>query len=359
MKQTIFTFLVFLFLISACSTPAVPTVPVVASETLQPTLAPVIPTVTPIPTLEPTAIPTLTPSPTPIPQAQQKIRAIMESYGKVDEKYLSASYWDRISQNIAKYGAAKRILCLEFHGDNYSMYGGAYSMTPESFADQMDYMMKNDYHFVTGPETIGFLEGWLQLPARSVILTTDSSAASMSSMPRVIDIFSKLEAKYGYPPHIQSFIWTQGMDPSQSDRCKGDVCWQAYRVYRDSGYITFGTHTESHSDFSLFTSAQTEKDLTESLTKIKDNLGLTVYAITWPYEACSPHLDLLTQLGIKYAYGGWTRSLTQLYTYERDNMPLCLPRLFPPNPDGGSGRPKGLTLKELLSSAQDQYVPIP
>lgn len=342
MKKYFTWFLVPFLFLAACSSQvqAAPVLPVLISE------VPPVPTATLAPTLEPTA------TPVPESEAQQKIRAIMVSYGKVDEKYLTPDYWTKMEADLAFQGPANRILALEFHGDNYNFYGGAYSMTPESFMEQMTYLMANNYHFVTGPELIGFLEGWLNLPVRSVILTTDSGYGSLHSMPRIIADFQILEAQYGYTPHMQSFIWTYGMAADESIACKNDICWSEYRKYLDSGYFTFGSHSQRHADFSTFSREETLWDLQTNQEKIKANLGVTVYGITWPLEACSPFLDILTSLGFKYAYGGWTRGMAQNFTYERDSMPFCLPRLFPPNPWGISGRPDGSTLKEMLASAE-------
>lgn len=316
-----------------------------------------VPTFEPLPTVQ-VIVPTVAPVPTAVSESRQRIRAVMESYGQVDEKYLSDAYWAKMDADIATYGPAKRILTLEFHGDDYFFYKGSYSMTQEAFISQMDYLMANNYHFVTIPETLGFLEGWLQLPARSIILTTDSGAGSMNSMPRIIADFQLLEAKYGYTPHMQSYIWSQGMSPDESLRCANDICWQSFRTYRDSGYFTFGSHTEYHTDFSKMTKEETDWDLTTNTKKIRDNLGLNVISLTWPFEACSPFPKVLAKVGIKFAFGGWTRGILQDYTYQNDDMPLCLPRLFPPNPDGFSGRPDGKTFPEMLDQAVNQYKPL-
>lgn len=342
MKKYFIWLLLPLLLIVACTAKAqaAPVLPVLASE------VPSIPTATLAPTLEPTA--------TPVPESenQKRIRAIMVTYGHVDEKYLTTEYWSKMDADIASQGPANRCLALEFHGDNYNFYDGSYSMTPESFMDQMTYLMENNYHFVTGPEELGFLEGWLRLPARCVILTTDSGAGSIHSMPRIIEDFQTLEAKYGYTPHMQSFIWTFGMTAEESSRCADNLCWLEFQKYLDSGYFTFGSHSQRHADFSTFSREETLWDLKTNQDKIKANLGLTVYGITWPLEACSPYPDILAKLGFKYAYGGWTRGMAQNYTYQSDNMPLCLPRLFPPNPDGYSGRPSGVMFPEMLRSME-------
>lgn len=353
MKKYFTWFIPLLLFLSACAgavsaDPILPAATVntaVVTQASPPTA--VATTVQPTETLVPTA------TPAPESEAQQKIRAIMEAYGKVDEKYLTEAYWTKMAADIKVQGPANRILTLEFHGDNYNMYDGNYSMTPESFYSQMEYLMANNYHFVTGPETLGFLEGWLPLPARSVILTTDSGGGgSLASFPRIIADFQTLEAKYGYTPHLQSFIWTFAMEPKNSVRCKDDICWNSFRVYRDSGYFTFGSHTETHADFSTFDRETTTWDLKTNVGRIHDELGLNVYSLTWPFEVCSPYPDLVRQAGIKFAFGGNTRGLKQNFTYFQDPSPFCLPRLFPPNPDGYSGRPRGQSLEDMLSSAE-------
>jgi peptidoglycan/xylan/chitin deacetylase (PgdA/CDA1 family) len=275
----------------------------------------------------------------------------MEEYGRVDEKYLSDEYWERIASGIEKYGPANRILSLEYHGDNYFMYDGAYSMTPEQFEIQMRYLLDNEYHFVTGIELVGFLQGWLTLPARSVILTTDSGEASYKSIPRITTLYKRLELEYGVAPHMNSFIWTLGMAESENPRCANDACWQFFRDALQSGYFSFGNHTQSHSDFRTLTDEEIIKDLETSKQKIFDNLGLTVFGMTWPLEECSKSYETLKSLGVKYAFGGSTRELDRLFTYANDDMAFCLPRLFPPNPNGLSGRPNNKTLPEMLNEA--------
>jgi len=320
--------------------PAVPTSDMVAIEP------------TPEPTLEPTVEPTIELTPVVVFDAErQRIRALMEEYGWVDEKLLSDAYWERIASGIEKYGSAKRIMSLEYHGDNYFMYDGAYSMTPEQFEIQMRYLLDNEYHFVTGIELVGFLEGWLDLPARSIILTTDSGEASYKSIPRIIALYTKLENEYGVAPHMNSFIWTMGMAESENGRCANDACWQFFRNALYSGYFSFGNHTQTHRDFRTLSDEEIIWDIETSKQKIFDNLGLKVFGITWPLEECSKSYDVLKSLGVKYAFGGSTRELNKLFTYANDDLPLCLPRLFPPNPNGVSGRPNNKTLFEMLEEA--------
>jgi len=303
-------------------------------------------------TLEPTPTFTSTSTPTPIFEAQrQRIRGLMEEYGDIQEYYLTDDYWEKLYNDIARFGVASRVVAFELHGNNYNMYGGAYSLSPEAFYNQISYLMQNEYHFVTIHELRGFVEGWLDLPKRSVVLTTDSGNTSLSSNESIIKQFTELEERYGYKPHIESFIWTWNMGGSESSKCKDDSCWESFRVAKSSGFFSFGTHSESHRQFGFETRDFLYKDLKQSIDEIYENMAIRVYSISWPHESCSKEFEALNELGIVIGFGGLSKPEKDSFVYKGDTMNLCLPRLFPPN--GGSewaesSRPLGFTLQEIL-----------
>lgn len=309
----------------------------------------------PSPTLEPS--PTVTEKPIPAyEQSRQQITEIMQNYGRVDSKYLTDQYWDRLQTNLKEQGPAERILTLEYHGDDYNMIDGTYTMTPQQFEKQMRYLMENNYHFVTGPELLMYVMGQMDLPNKSVILTTDSGNTSYKSLPRMTELFSKLEKEFGYPPHMQSFIWTKNMDIGETVLCSPDQnhptrCWDSFRQALNSGYFTFGTHSESHRPFADLSPDQAKNDLSQSIQEIRNALGITVYSITWPHESCSVHDETLKDLGIQLGFGGRSRPILENFTYKNDNSPLCLPRNFPPNDNGVSSRPNGYTFENMLTLA--------
>ena len=311
-------------------------------------------------TVEPTETPepTQTSEPVIYKEEREHLKNIMKEYGQVDQEKLSDAYWTRIKEGIDKYGEAKRIVAFEFHGDNYSMYESTYSMTPQSFEKQMTYLTKNDYHFVTVPEIVGYIEGWLKLPARSVILTTDSGSTSMESLPRMTALADKLKSEYGYAPHYNSYIWTKDMTPEESKGCPNDKCWATFRDALKSGYFSFGTHTESHRDFASLSFEEGLADLEQSRKEIKDNMGITVNGISWPFESTPPWMNKLKEHEFFYGYGGRSRSLDQGYTYSSDNLAMALPRILPPNPSGVSGRPDGQTLEQILNRMINSYSPL-
>jgi hypothetical protein len=143
------------------------------------------------------------------------------------------------------------------------------------------------------------------------------------------------------------------MTPEETIECKDNSCWETFILAKNSGYFTFGTHSQSHDDFSLKDEIFTREDLQMSMDKIRDNIGLRVYAITWPFEACSPYLELLSSLGIKIGFGGSSKPILDAYVYKSDQQYMCLPRLFPPHGGGISARPNGKTLEQMLLDQVD------
>jgi len=307
---------------------------------------------TEFPTQPLTAVITPLPQPTPtatlaLPSgtAREQIYARMQAYGDVQEAYLSDAYWQQLEARLARCGSAQDILTLEYHGDSYTMYDGRYSMNPQAFRAQVAYLMQQDYHFATLHEVEGFVQGWLKLPSCSVILTTDVSDEHAGSLLSIASTFADLEAEYGYAPHMIAFIWTGAME---SGVCWGGGCWEDLNEALETGYYTFGTHSYSHQDFGQITPAEQAEDLQRSIGDMQAEMGLTPYALAWPFETCSAFPDTISALGITLAWGGVTKPMEQNFTSWLDPRPLCLPRMLPPNIEGISMRPPGYTLQQML-----------
>lgn len=281
-------------------------------------------------------------------EGRERIRDRMQAYGDVDSYYLTDEYWELLQSRINTYGTTRSILTLEYHGDDYTMYEGWYSMSPDSFREQVDYLMAQDYHFATMHEIEGFVQGWLELPTYSVIMTTDISDLHVSSLLSIANTFSELETSYGYRPHMLAFIWTGAMDAGE---CSDNTCWQTLNQANQTGFFTFGSHSYTHRDFGEMSATEGEADLLRSINQIEDNMGLLSYTLAWPFETCSPYPDSIAELGITLAWGGSTKPIPQNFTAWRDARPLCLPRLLPPNIEGISMRPDGFTLQQMLDSA--------
>jgi len=233
------------------------------------------------------------------------------------------------------------------------MYDGFYAMNPDTFYEQLEIMMANDYHFVTIHELQGFLDGWLELPKRSIILTTDSGGGSKESLRSITEQFTELEAIYGYKPHMQSYIWTMGMRDDQSADCSDKACLGIFNQAKESGFFTFGTHSQSHLSLGSMNSGFLRDDLSFSKQKILENTGLNVYGLSWPNESCSRDVGALREIGISFGFGGYSRAGNDLFVRKADGLVNCLPRIFPPNPAGYSSRPVGFTLEMILESQEN------
>lgn len=302
-------------------------------------------------TLPPTATPL--PSPTAetlqdLPEPWFRIQQRMQTYGQAQDYYLSPDYRERLTQAIATQGETTQILSLELHGDNYSMFEERYSLTPEIFYSQVEYLLSEGYHFATIHEVEGFVYGWFPLPAKAIILTTDISSQTVNSLGSIALTFAALEQQYGVKPHMIVYPWTGDMFERPGIACDGDSCWQALREARDSGFFTFGAHSQTHPDFSTVGFEQLETDWMTSQQAMLNNLGLNVYSLAWPFEVCSTDTQAMLNMGFTIGWGGVTKAMTQNYTAWQDPEPLCLPRMFPPAISGVSMRPEGLTWQDML-----------
>jgi peptidoglycan/xylan/chitin deacetylase (PgdA/CDA1 family) len=252
---------------------------------------------------------------------------------------------------VRKYGHATRIPALEFHGDNYYFFDGAYCMNPSTFKYLMSWLQENEVWAASADEVVAYLQGSLSLPARSIILTTDSGNTSIESLPRMIPVLQEAGM------HFISFIWTRYMLASESDSCREDICWNTFREARDSGVFSFGTHSETHRDLALLSQQDGLDDLLTSKKEIEDFLGVSPQLISWPFESIPAWAPILAEYGFIGAFAGNSRmTMLENVVLPADPAPWSLPRIFPPNYGSlTSGRPGGKTMQQLMEMFTDGY----
>jgi peptidoglycan/xylan/chitin deacetylase (PgdA/CDA1 family) len=305
------------------------------------------PSITPPPTPDPTA--TTAPATSTATQQPAPTSDPVSQTATAEYAALSPRERQRLSL-IAKYGPASKALPLEFHGDLYWFFDGAYSMDTLTFTWLMEWFQQNDVWAVSASELLGFLAGTLQLPARSVILTTDSGSSSVDSLTRMIPILQDTGM------HFISFIWTMQMMPEETAACPDNLCWETFHKAKEAGVFSFGTHSEYHLPLAEKDQNFGFKDISQSIQEIEDNLGITPEILSWPLESCPKWGPALADLGIKAAFGGRSRPLDQCSVYAQDSDPYCLPRLFPPNrQDRLSARPEGMTIEALAAKYMDGF----
>ncbi len=310
--------------------------------TLEPTSVPtatptLTATATPQPSLTPTPDPTATPTATSTPDITLNLSP--------RELWLWQHEEER-KRRVIEHGTARTVTALEYHGNSYTFNGGAINMTPEQFKKQMLWLKDNDIHTVTFKELHGFLDGTLDLPLGSIILTTDSGMKSHKSMPEMLPLLADCGL------HFLSFIWTISMDPSESLTCKEDACWKLFADAHATGLISLGTHTESHADFALIDAQAGLAEIAASKQEIFDHLGVEVDSISWPFESIPAWAGQLQSIGIYSGFGGTTRPIKECYAEKGDalKMRYHIPRLLPPNTGGLSSRPLDFTLEQIIEN---------
>lgn len=309
-----------------------------APSTPLPTPTPRLPTLTPTATstATPTLPPTITPSPTQNPDPATWTK----------EEVLTNHEKERLAY-LEEQGPAKSIPALEYHGDNYRIPFGAavVELAPEGFESQMAWFHENHVHAVTGEELRQWLNGNLELPARSVILTFDLGNNGLNSVPRMLEVFRK------YQMFGLFTITHYGMDAGTSILCPDDRCWDAFRVAHNSGYVTIGTHTITHRDFSTIDRVEGLAEIENSKRIIEEKIGngCEVFILTWPLEAVPSWAKELKTIGIDIAFGGNTYPILQNAAWlDKPEDWFKLPRILPPNSNGLSGRPGGKTLEDIM-----------
>jgi peptidoglycan/xylan/chitin deacetylase (PgdA/CDA1 family) len=253
---------------------------------------------------------------------------------------------------IQKYGPATRLPALEFHGDNYYFYNGAYCMNPVTFKYLMTWFQENEVWAASSDEVVEYIQGNLVLPSRSIILTTDSGNISKTSLGRMIPVLQQTGM------HFISLIWTRYMQANESILCKEDICWNTFREARDSGVFSFGSHSESHDHFAQLSQEDGLKDFLESKKEIEDSLGISPQLISWPFEEVPEWASILADYGFvgAFAGGGSRKTMQDNVIKPNEPSPWDLPRLLPPNIGSlTSGRPGGKTIQEMMEMFTDGF----
>ena len=105
-------------------------------------------------------------------------------------------------------------------------------VSPEIFADQMEFLAKNRYNVVGPDKVVAYMTGKEKMPAKTVTITADDGYYNFYK-----NAYPILK-KYNLPATI--FISTDKIGAS------GYLSWNELREMSDSGLITIGSHTKSH-----------------------------------------------------------------------------------------------------------------
>jgi peptidoglycan/xylan/chitin deacetylase (PgdA/CDA1 family) len=214
------------------------------SATPQPSVTPIpsaTATTTPTPTATP--LPTATPTPQPTPTASLRVRR--------DLGYVP----------IFMYHYVRTVDPVE------DQLGYNLSVTPERFAEHLEWLHTNGYTPIRMDHLADCLRGRAICPANAVALTFDDgyADAATAALP--------LLEHYGYPATF--YIVTEFVGRP------GYMSWEQIRLLHESG-MEIGSHTLTHPDLTARDPEIAYNEIAESRAIIEEQLGAPVRSFSYP-----------------------------------------------------------------------------
>lgn len=181
------------------------------------------------------------------------------------------------------------ILCYHRFGNG----GGKMAISAAAFAQQLDWLARNDYRVIPLGQLGAFLEGRLALPKRSVVITIDDGYESVHR------IALPLLRKYDFSATL--FVYTDFIGAADA------LSWSQLQDLTASGLIDVQAHSKSHHNLIESTTLEAETRLPRDL--LEKRLGKPVQHFAYPYgDANQAVLDALTrqryQMGLTVNPGG-------------------------------------------------------
>lgn len=167
-----------------------------------------------------------------------------------------------------------------------------YSVRPESFDSQMQYLAENGFTAVSLPQLAEGLAGKSVLPAKPVVITFDDGYEDNFSTALPI-----LE-KYGL--HAAVFIAVNKVGQP------GYLSWEQIQALQARN-TDIGSHTLSHTALTTLSPAQWEQEIQKSKLELEQRLRKPVTFLAYPHGQFSPAMfDDLKRVGYTGAFSGIT-----------------------------------------------------
>ena len=161
-------------------------------------------------------------------------------------------------------------------------------MSISKFEDQLNYLKENNYYYPTWQEVADFVDGKIDLPENSVVITMDDGHKS------VYNLAIPLLDKYNIP--ATAFIITKKFDTANLEKYKNStIDFQSHtnNMHRGGGTIGHG------GIFPALSIEESVADLKESIEKLGGNSG----ALAYPYGDCTERtMQAAEQAGFKVAF---------------------------------------------------------
>jgi peptidoglycan/xylan/chitin deacetylase (PgdA/CDA1 family) len=160
---------------------------------------------------------------------------------------------------------------LMYHSIDHRDKETKLSVSPESFARQMEFLHKNHYNVVTLDKIVSYIEKKERIPPRTLAITFDDGFYNNYEYA-----FPMLK-KYNIPATVFVIVGSIGKP--------GWVKWSELKEMSDSGVITIGSHTLSHGWLPTTGTKKLRSELEASKEILEKNLGRNVDFFCYPIGA--------------------------------------------------------------------------
>jgi peptidoglycan/xylan/chitin deacetylase (PgdA/CDA1 family) len=173
-----------------------------------------------------------------------------------------------------------RVLCyhaVEDWADEPAM--SDYGVPPLQFEEQIAALERSGYHFISGDEFLGFIQGHGGLPSKPVLLTFDDGLASVTSALPVLRRHGISAIVFVVSGRIgDTNRWDQHL--FQTNRRTLDV-----RQLSDlgrSGIVEIGCHSQSHANLTEASESELEQEIGGSIAAL-EQVGIRPRMFAYPY----------------------------------------------------------------------------
>jgi len=182
------------------------------------------------------------------------------------------------------------VLC--YHQFSKKKSSSKISISEEMFEQQMEHLKKNGYTVISLNTLHNFINYKRRPPKNSIVITIDDGWKTAKT------IAAPILKKYGFKATL--FIYT---DLIRSKPNNITLCWDEIKEMIDEGIVEVQSHTASHSDLTKLKESSIERELEESQKIIKENLGINVKYLAYPYGNFNDQvIDKLKKYGCEVAF---------------------------------------------------------
>lgn len=146
-----------------------------------------------------------------------------------------------------------------------------FTITPEMFEKQLLFLKQNGYEIATEHDIVHAFETGHTHLAKPVLLTFDDGYADNYTA-----LFPLLQK---YQAHALIFLITNRVGTP------GYLTWEQVKEMKESGLVSFGSHTSSHRRLRSLPDDEIAQEITQSKQILEEKLGAPIASFCYPFGA--------------------------------------------------------------------------